>query len=710
MHKFDQGPPKHREPDAGILEHERLRKIEIRCLELQLELEESNIPEENIEAEVSKLREQLMATTTNAPTSGKNLKPNDTHGMALAKKSELDKMARALGTSANYVEGDAFNREKQEELRRQRAVEREENDRRRDEQRQKRDEENKRRDAERREQDRLRRRREDQARRERESRMPPPPPPGRGRDDDTRRSPPRGPTTLGGHALPAGEIRVLHPGGTLAPHPPPGVPVAPLHLGATVNSLNSRVNMMRSVITRNTRSIIRTQARFASTKPCTTYTSVTHPEDEASVPESVKAHLAELDKSIVNTYARPPFILQRGKGSWVWDTTDRKYLDFSAGIAVNALGHGYAELAKVAGEQAAALLHTSNAFHHEWAGNLASLIVGLTKRDGGLGFEAGSQDIVGGAKVFFTNSGTEANEGAIKFARKVGKERWAQETGKKWEESTKTRIACFANAFHGRSMGALSATTNPKYQAPFAPLVPGFDVGQYNDAAGVNNLVGQDTCAVIVEPVQGEGGVHGASEEFLRALRKRCDEVGAVLIFDEIQASCKLWAHAAFPTDCHPDIVTMAKPLANGFPVGAILVRDSIAQAMTVGSHGTTFGGSPIATRLGHHVLSRLSQPEFITHVKTVAQQLDARLTALPEMFPSIIAGPARGRGLLRGIPFKNPDDPAKLVKLARERGVLLLTAGKDAVRLVPSLNIGSEEVDHAVDVIESCLHILQQN
>ncbi|KAJ1311019.1 hypothetical protein OPQ81_009525 [Rhizoctonia solani] len=472
--------------------------------------------------------------------------------------------------------------------------------------------------------------------------------------------------------------------------------------------------MMRSIIARNTRSVLRNQARFASNKPCTTYTAVTHPEDEASIPESVKAQLAELDKSIVNTYARPPFILQRGKGSWVWDTTDRKYLDFSAGIAVNALGHGDVELAKVAGEQAATLLHTSNAFHHEWAGKLAELIVRLTKRDGGLGFEAGTEDVTGGAKVFFSNSGTEANEGALKFARKVGKERWAQQTGKKWEESTKTRIACFANAFHGRSMGALSATTNSKYQAPFAPLVPGFDVGQYNDVAGINKLVGQDTCAVIVEPVQGEGGVHGANEEFLRALRKRCDEVGAVLIFDEIQCglyrSGKLWAHAAFPTDCHPDIVTMAKPLANGFPVGAILVRDSIAQAMTVGSHGTTFGGSPIATRLGHHVLSRLSQPEFITHVKTITQQLDTRLAVLPEMFPSIIAGPARGRGLLRGIPFKNPDDPAKLVKLARERGVLLLTAGKDAVRLVPSLNIGSEEVDHAVDVIESCLYVLQQN
>lgn len=473
---------------------------------------------------------------------------------------------------------------------------------------------------------------------------------------------------------------------------------------------------MRSIVPRTARSLSRfhVQSRFASTKPCTTYTAVTHPEDEASIAPSVKSRLAEIEKSIVNVYARPPFILQRGKGSWVWDTTDRKYLDLSAGIAVNALGHADAELAKVAGEQAAKLLHTSNAFHHEWAGELASLIIRLTKRDGGLGFKADTSEALGGAKVFFSNSGTEANEGALKFARKIGKERWAQAgEGRNWEDSPKIRVACFENAFHGRSMGALSATTNPKYQAPFAPLIPGFDVGEYNDIPGLAGLIGENTCAVIVEPVQGEGGVHGASEEFLRALRKRCDEVGAVLIFDEIQCglyrSGKLWAHSVFPTDCHPDVVTMAKPLANGFPVGAILVRDSLAQLMTVGSHGTTFGGSPIATRLGHHVLSRLSEPAFVAHVGAVAQELETRLAALPEMFPSIIAGPPRGRGLLRGIPFKNAEDPAKIVKLARERGVLLLTAGKDAVRLVPSLNIGWQEINQGVDVIESCLHVLQQ-
>ena len=237
--------------------------------------------------------------------------------------------------------------------------------------------------------------------------------------------------------------------------------------------------------------------------------------------------------------------MSHGKGSWIYTTTNQKYLDFSAGIAVNALGHADAELAKLMGEQAATLLHASNMYHNEWADQLATLLVDLTKRDGGLGWAAGKDNAAGdSAKVFFSNSGTEANEAAFKFARKAGKESWAREGTfdvdntkpvRRWEDSPKTRIVCFEQAFHGRSMGALSATTNPKYQLPFAPLIPGVDVCKLNDVEGMLKLVTEDTCGVIIEPIQGEGGLNAPTEEFLRALRRRCDEVGAVLIYDEIQ-------------------------------------------------------------------------------------------------------------------------------------------------------------------------------
>lgn len=190
-------------------------------------------------------------------------------------------------------------------------------------------------------------------------------------------------------------------------------------------------------------------------------------------------------------------------------------------------------------DEAGKLSHTSNAFHHQWSAKLAELLVTLTQKEGGLGWPTGSESSTTGAKVFFANSGTEANEGALKIARKVGKDRWAQKHGKEWDDPScdKFEVVCFENAFHGRSMGALSVTTNPKYQKPFAPLIPGVKVGKFNDVEAVKNLVSEKTCAVIVEPVQGEGGIHFADQAFLRALRQRCDETGAVLIYDEIQVS-----------------------------------------------------------------------------------------------------------------------------------------------------------------------------
>lgn len=296
-------------------------------------------------------------------------------------------------------------------------------------------------------------------------------------------------------------------------------------------------------------------------QPSIQYTAVTHPEGPEYVPSTVSAKLARFSKYTLNTYARPQLIVTHGKGSWLYATATsstsaqhegvapfspgeptRQYLDFTAGIAVNALGHGDEQVAAIMQAQAARLSHSSNLYHNEWAGELAQLLVELTQREGGLGWTPGSsQD--GGAKVFFANTGTEANEGALKFARKIGKERWAEKNPSA-DPSTcpKTALVCFEHGFHGRTMGALSMTTNPKYQAPFAPLIPNVKVGKLNDANPeyLMQLIDEDTCGVIVEPIQGEGGVRAADETFLRAIRARCDEVGAVLIHDEIQVCLRL--------------------------------------------------------------------------------------------------------------------------------------------------------------------------
>jgi len=354
--------------------------------------------------------------------------------------------------------------------------------------------------------------------------------------------------------------------------------------------------------------------------------------------------------------------------------------------------------------QSSKLLHTSNVYYNGPSAALASRLVTLTQREGGLGYLAGAQHPTGGvpgAKVFFANSGTEANEGALKVARKIGKDRGG---------GTKTEIVCFEQSFHGRSFGALSVTSNSKYQDPFAPLVPGVRVGELNRYEGLKDLITDDTCAVIVEPIQGEGGVNSADVQWMRELVGRARETGAVVIFDEIQCGLyrtgTLWAHSAWPVDCHPDIVTMAKPLANGYPIGAVLMRDVIAKTMTAGTHGTTFGGSPLACSVGMHVLDRLSQREFVSHLKGTSAHLVRRLERLSGWFPDLV-GPIRGRGLIIGLVLLREGHPQRVVELARERGVLLLTAGSDCVRMVPSLNVSEEEVSHAVDVMESCLSLL---
>ncbi|KAF9199632.1 acetylornithine aminotransferase [Haplosporangium sp. Z 27] len=392
-------------------------------------------------------------------------------------------------------------------------------------------------------------------------------------------------------------------------------------------------------------------------------------------------------KYTLTTYGRPPVVFTHGKGSYLYDVGHREYLDFTAGIAVNALGHSDPEVARVLFDQAKQVVHLSNLYYNVPAGELAEQLIEATRASGE--FQA--------SKIFFSNSGTEANEGAFKFARKV-----AKMTAKKGQEDKKFGIVSFKNGFHGRSMGALSATPNPKYQKPFLPLVPGFSHAPYNDVEAVDQYVTEETCAVIVEPIQGEGGINVSSEAFLKKLRSRCNEVGAVLIYDEIQCGLgrtgKLWAHQHYSGDCAPDILTMAKPLANGFPIGAIMITDQIAEKIVIGDHGTTFGGNPLGCAVASSVFRRISKPEFLENVVKNGAHFREKL----ESISSPLIKEVRSKGMILGVEFQV--DPAPLVALARERGLLIITAGNNTVRFVPALNISKAEIDQGIEILKKAI------
>lgn len=301
--------------------------------------------------------------------------------------------------------------------------------------------------------------------------------------------------------------------------------------------------------------------------------------------------------------------------------------------------------------------------------------------------------------VFIANSGTEANEAAIKFARKSGKV--LDPSGAKHE------VVSFNGAFHGRTMGALSATPNPKYQKPFAPMLPGFRYGTYNDVAAINELVTEKTCGVIVEPIQGEGGVIVGSEEFLVALAARCKEVGAVLIYDEIQCGLgrtgTFWAHASLPKSAHPDIITTAKALGNGFPIGATIVNEKVNEKILVGDHGTTFGGNPLGARLAHYIVSRLSDPKLQADVVVKGDMFRKHFAKLQEKYPQLVKE-IRGRGLHLGLQLTQ--DPTPIVTAARERGLLVITAGTNTLRFVPSLTITEGEIEEGMDILDEAMRI----
>ncbi|WFD00396.1 acetylornithine transaminase [Malassezia yamatoensis] len=461
------------------------------------------------------------------------------------------------------------------------------------------------------------------------------------------------------------------------------------------------------------------RAYSSELKPCSEFVKVTHPDlHDVTSDTNVAQELDQFKQTTLGTYNRPSLIFSHGKGLDLYAELPtssneskeyRHYLDFSAGIAVNSLGHSDPQIARIAGEQAERLVHSSNLYFNEWSGRMAHKLVEMTYEHGGLGIRKGAPMAPAASqlKAFVANSGTEANEGALKFARKASLV-YANAPDRK------TGLVCFKNAFHGRTMGSLSVTPNPKYQDPFQPLLGNVRVGELNNVSALPQLITEDTAGVILEPIQGEGGVIPAKLEFLQAVRERCDQVGALLIYDEIQCGLfrtgTMWCHSELPIDAHPDMVTMAKPLANGFPIGAVLMRSEVANAIVAGDHGTTFGGGPLVCRIAHHVLGRLSEEALLNNVAARSQQLMDRLGSITEMFADLVQsqGP-RGKGLIIGLPMKKAHFASDLVAMARQRGVLILSAGSDTLRFVPSLIVSQAEVDKTMDVLESCLVVLRE-
>jgi predicted acetylornithine/succinylornithine family transaminase len=382
---------------------------------------------------------------------------------------------------------------------------------------------------------------------------------------------------------------------------------------------------------------------------------------------------------LVPTYSRPPMVFTRGEGSYLIDREGKRYLDFAAGIAVNALGHSHPGWLEALQGQSRKLTHVSNLYYSEPQIDLAHRLVVSSFAD----------------RVFFSNTGAEANEAALKFARK-----WARlnHGGDKFE------FIAFTGGFHGRTMGALSLTYKEEFRLSFAPLVPGVTFVPFNDLVAFERAISDRVCAVIVEPIQGEGGVLLAEAEFLAGLRRLCDKHRALLVFDEVQCGLgrtgRLWAHEW--SGVMPDIMTLAKPLAGGLPIGATLVTEPIAESIVVGDHGSTFAGGPLICSVACAVFDELSRPELLQRVKQNGKQLSAGLLALGEDRIREL----RGRGLLVGVQLKGSVKP--LIEAARQRGLLIIRAGEDVLRICPPLTITPEEIESGLEMLAESMDAVE--
>jgi acetylornithine/N-succinyldiaminopimelate aminotransferase len=384
------------------------------------------------------------------------------------------------------------------------------------------------------------------------------------------------------------------------------------------------------------------------------------------------------DKHLMTFAKRYPVALVRGEGTRVWDSDGKEYLDFTGGIAVTALGHCHPKVVGTLREQAATLVHVSNLFHIPQQAQLAALLCEHSFAD----------------RVFFSNSGAEANETAIKLARK-----WAKEHG----SSDRGDIISMRGGFHGRTLATVTATAQEKYHHGFEPLPGGFKYVAFNDLKALERAIDSRTAAVLVEPIQGEGGINVPDDGYLPGMRKLCDEAGILLVFDEIQTGMgrtgRLWAYEH--SGITPDIMTVAKALANGVPIGATLATDDVARVFTPGTHGSTFGGNPLATAVGLTVFGTLIEDKLAERAGRMGKVLVQGLEAIRAKHPKAVKE-IRGRGLLAGLDLVPP--VADAVAACRERGLLVLTAGDNTLRLAPPLIVTDNEVAQACGIIDAAL------
>ncbi len=378
-------------------------------------------------------------------------------------------------------------------------------------------------------------------------------------------------------------------------------------------------------------------------------------------------------EALLAVYAPPEAVFVEGRGAWLFDDEGRGYLDFTSGIAVTSLGHDAPEVRRAIERVLdTGVIHTSNLFRTEPAEALAQELIELAFP----------------GSVFFCNSGAEVGEAAFKFAR-----RWARSAG----GAAKHEIVSFGGGFHGRLFGTLAATDRPRYREPFEPLMPGVRWATVGDLASVDAVCSRErTAAVVIEPVQGEGGVRPVDPEFLRGLRRICDEREVALVFDEIQCGLgrtgDLFAHEA--SGVRPDVLGLAKPLAGGLPMGAVIVAPHIAETIRPGDHGTTFGGGPLVASVARAILAKVSTPEFLAGVRDRERALSEAVDALIASEPRLKG--RRGRGLMQGLLVDEAAGP--LVAAARDEGLLICSAGPDVLRLLPPLNVPIHELHEGVE------------